>query len=51
MLKISLLLRNLQTSYANNSRILGLRMQNFQGIAFTWTQTNREIYKSALVYL
>ena len=30
---------------------LGLRMRNFQGIAFIWTQTYREICKSALVYL
>ena len=30
---------------------IGLRMQNFQGIAFIWTQTYREIFKSALVYL
>ena len=30
---------------------LGLRMRNFQGIAFIWTQAYREIFKSALVYL
>ena len=30
---------------------LGLRMWNFQGIVFIWTQTYREIFKSALVYL
>ena len=30
---------------------LGLRMQNFQGIVFIWTQTYRETFKSALVYL
>ena len=26
-------------------------MRNFQGIVFIWTQTFREIFKSALVYL
>ena len=26
-------------------------MQNFQGIVFIWTQTYREIFKSALMYL
>ena len=30
---------------------LGLRMQNFQGINFIWIRTNREIFKSVLVYL
>ena len=29
---------------------LGLRMQNFRGVVFIWTQTYREIFKSALVY-
>ena len=27
-----------------------LRMRDFQGIVFIWKQTNREIFKSALVY-
>ena len=26
-------------------------MRNFRGIIFTWTQTYREIFKSAVVYL
>ena len=26
-------------------------MENFQGIVFIWTQSYREIFKSALVYL
>ena len=30
---------------------LGLRKQNVQVIVFVWTQINREIFKSALVYL
>ena len=30
---------------------LGLPMQNFQGIAFMWTQARKEIFKSALVHL
>ena len=28
---------------------LGLRMRNFQGIAFIWTRTYSEIFKSELV--
>ena len=34
-----------------NQKLLGLGMRNFQGIDFVWTQTYREIFKSALVYL
>ena len=30
---------------------LGLRMRNFQGIVFIWTQTYGGIFKSALMYL
>ena len=30
---------------------LGLRMQNFQGITFIQIKIDREIFKSALVYL
>ena len=30
---------------------LGLRMQSFQDSIFIWTRTDREIFKSALVYL
>ena len=29
---------------------LGLRMRNFQGIVFIWTQTYSKTFKSALVY-
>ena len=32
-------------------KFLGLRKRNFQGIVFIWTQTCREIFKSALMYL
>ena len=40
------------TSRANITReFLELRMRNFQGIGFIWTQTYTEIFKSALVYL
>ena len=50
--KLIHILRNLQTSRANKTReFLGLGMLNFQGIVFIWTQTYREIFKSALVYL
>ena len=31
--------------------LLGLRMRNFQRVIFIWIRTNREIFKSALVYL
>ena len=30
---------------------LGLRMGNFQGVVFIWTQTYMAIFKSALVHL
>ena len=30
---------------------LSLKMQNFQVIVFIWTQTNTEIFKSALMYI
>ena len=30
--------------------LLGLRMRNFHGVIFMWIRTNREIFKSALVY-
>ena len=31
--------------------LLGFTMRNFQDIIFIWTQTYREIFKTALVYL
>ena len=34
-----------------NFAFLRLRKKNFQGFVFTSTQTYREIFKSALVYL
>ena len=49
--KLHYFLWNLQNLRANNSRILRLRMRNFQCIDFTGTQTYRKIFKSALVYL
>ena len=52
MLKISLLLKEIFNFHGQVTReFLGLRMQNFQGIAFIRTQKYREIFKSALVYL
>ena len=52
MLKISLSFKKF-TNFAGQAtwEFLGLRMWNFQGIAFTWTQTYKEILKSALVFL
>ena len=47
MLKSSLLFKE----NTNNSRILRIRIRNFQGIFFIWTRTYSEIFKSALVYL
>ena len=32
-------------------KFLGLRIQNFQGIAFILTKIYNEIFKSAIVYL
>ena len=50
MLKISLFLRNLQTSRAINSIILRIKNVKFSGYCF-YMETNRVIFKSALVYL
>ena len=44
--KLAYFLRNLLTW-----ELLELRMRNFEGIVFIWTQTYSEIFKSALVYL
>ena len=42
----------IKTLYGRTTReFLGLRMRNFQGIIFILIRTNREIFKSALVYL
>ena len=52
MLKISLFFKEIYTLHVQITReFFGLRMRNFQGIAFLRTQTYREIFKSALVYL
>ena len=51
MLKVSLLLKNLQTSWANNSRIRRIKTALFRRHCFIWTQADREILKSALAYL
>ena len=50
-LKLGYFLRNVQTSRANNSRVLRIKKWNFQGIGFISTQTYWTIFKSALVYL
>ena len=49
MLKISLFLRDLQTSRVNNPRITRIKNAKFSGYCF-YTQTNREIFKSTLKY-
>ena len=49
MLKISLIFKKLHGQ--TTGEFLGLRMQNFLGIIFLWTQKYREIFKSALMYL
>ena len=52
MLQISLLFKKFTKLHGQISReFLGLRIQNFQGIVFTQTETYGEIFKSALVYL
>ena len=50
MLKVAYVLRKIQTSRVTRE-LLGLRMQNFQGIIFIRTHIYREIFKSALGYL
>ena len=45
MLKISLLFKKLHRHMTQ--QFLGLRMRNFQGIAFIQTRTYTEIFKSA----
>ena len=47
MLKSSPLLRKIQTSRVNNSRILRFKNANFQGIVFIWSRAYSEIFKSA----
>ena len=52
MLKISLLFKESYKLHEQITReLLGLRMQNVQGIAFVRTQIDRDIFKSGLVYL
>ena len=51
MLKISLLFKKFTNLRQITREFLGLRMQNFQGIIFISTQTFKEIFKSASVYL
>ena len=51
MLKISLLFNSLQTSRINNSKMLRIRNAKFAGYCFIWTQSFRQGFKSALVYL
>ena len=51
MLQISLHVKKNKVLRVNNSRILTLRMQSFQGIAFIQFKIYGEIFKSALVYL
>ena len=48
--KLAYDLRNLQISQANNSRILRIVNAKFSGYCF-YMNTNREVFKSALVYL
>ena len=49
--KLACFLRNLQTSRANNLRILKIKKAKFSGFVFIRTQTYWEIFKSAVVYL
>ena len=52
MLKLSPFLSEICKDHGQiTGEFLGLRTQNLQGIAFIWTQTYREIFKSTLVYL
>ena len=49
--KLAYFLRNLQTSWADDSRILRIKNAKFSGYCFDMNTTYREIFKSALVYL
>ena len=52
MLKISLLFKKFTKLFGRiTQKLLGLGMRNSQAIDFVRTQTYREIFKSALVYL
>ena len=52
MLKISLLFKKFTKLFGQiTQKLLGLGMRNSQAIDFVRTQTYREIFKSALVYL
>ena len=48
--KLAYFLRNLQTSQVKNSRNLRIKNVKFSGYCF-YMNANREIFKSALVYL
>ena len=50
-LKLAYVLRNLQTSQENNSRILRIKKVKFSGQFSIWKQTYRVIFKSAIVKL
>ena len=50
MLKLSLLFKKFENGQITQES-LGLKIRNFQGIVFVWTQTYRQIFKSVLVYL
>ena len=43
--------KKIQTLERITREFLELRMRNFQGITFILLRTNKEIFKSALVYL
>ena len=49
--KLAYFLRKLKLHGQITQEFLELRMRNFQGIVFIWTQTYREIFESASVYL
>ena len=52
MLKISLLFKKLQISRTNKTRILGIKKAKFlYAHKRIGTQTYRDVFKSALVYL
>ena len=48
--EVAYFLRKTRTLPVNKSAFLKFRMQTFQGIIL-YTNSNREIFKSALVYL
>ena len=51
MLKVAYFLTKIQTLRENNSRIFKIKNAKFSGYYFNMNRRNKEIFKSALVFL